>query len=372
MTVIGQTQQKCIVDKSFVKTQSNTIQLRESNTVTLVFHICKAFDEASIPDELIISQLAQLNADFNATNDDIDMVPEIFQSDVGQALIEFRLAQQTPDGNETNGILRYDTDVANIIDQKSTDGKALIKFSALGGADAWDTKSYVNVWLGMGEDFLGAATGPNEAGEITDGIVLNTHVVGQRPDDPSPFNLGRTLTHELGHYFGLNHLWGSDQGCDTDDDGIEDTPMQAGPHEGCPEFPDISCGSADMTMNFMDFSNDACLHFFTKDQTDVMQGVLMSERASLLENNTSMTQDTFEDAFDLIHELDRITIKAKRKVSGISSLSIYDINGQLMQKETVNDLFFHTLNTNFYTTGVYILLIESSSIRKSVLFGKVN
>merc|ERR1712176_667406 len=86
------------------------------------------------------------------------------------------------------------------------------------------------------------------------------------------WNLGRTLTHETGHYFNLQHIWGDQRGgtCD-DNDGVDDTPNQFGTHYGCPAYntdQTTSCGSNDMFMDFMDYVDDACFSLFTKGQLE--------------------------------------------------------------------------------------------------------
>ena len=81
------------------------------------------------------------------------------------------------------------------------------------------------------------------------------------------------MTHELGHYFGLNHLWGLHNGC-RHDDGVEDTPNQERPYDECPEFLQSSCGSFEKSINFMDFANDKCLLFFPVGQIDIMRQTL--------------------------------------------------------------------------------------------------
>ena len=88
----------------------------------------------------------------------------------------------------------------------------------------------------------------------------------------APYNLGRTLTHELGHWLGLRHIWG-DATCG--DDYCNDTPTQQTSNGGCPTFPSVTCGnSGDQSMNYMDYVNDACMYMFTSDQKARMDVVL--------------------------------------------------------------------------------------------------
>ena len=116
----------------------------------------------------------------------------------------------------------------------------------------------------------------NEGGALTDGIVVGYKYFGssEKGDFPvlfAPFDLGRTTTHEVGHWLGLRHIWG-DGDCSADDF-CADTPTAFEANNGCP-FDNISCGSLDMIENYMDYTDDACMNVFTNDQTERMRIVL--------------------------------------------------------------------------------------------------
>lgn len=102
----------------------------------------------------------------------------------------------------------------------------------------------------------------------------------------SPYNMGRTSTHEIGHYFGLSHTWGDDDNDCSSDDGIEDTPLQAEATYGCPAFPlTDDCTPENpgiMFMNYMDYTNDGCMNMFTDDQKAVIRSTIETVRSSLL------------------------------------------------------------------------------------------
>ena len=127
----------------------------------------------------------------------------------------------------------------------------------MGGSDAWDTKRYLNIWITNIEGgILGWAQFPDIGSIYTDGVVVDYRHFGTLGTTISPYNLGRTTTHELGHYFNLFHLWG-DNYCG--DDLVNDTPTQEEAFNfGCKNHPSISCNNnGDMFMNFMDYSDDA-------------------------------------------------------------------------------------------------------------------
>ncbi|MEM6379946.1 MAG: M43 family zinc metalloprotease [Bacteroidota bacterium] len=126
---------------------------------------------------------------------------------------------------------------------------------------------------------LGYSQFPGGGDYETDGVVLDYLTVGRTYN--GKFGLGRTATHEVGHWLNLRHIWG-DGGCDKDD-GVADTPLSGYPTFGCQ--PDkTSCGSLDMTANFMDYSDDACMNLFTEGQKDRMRALFSNGgfRAALL------------------------------------------------------------------------------------------
>ena len=100
-------------------------------------------------------------------------------------------------------------------------------------------------------------------------------------------NQGRTAVHEIWHYLGLRHIWG-DSNCGNDF--CNDTPEHSGSNYGCPSYPSYSnCNgngaNGDMFMNYMDYTNDACMYMFTQCQADIMLSTLTTQRATLLENS---------------------------------------------------------------------------------------
>ncbi|PHI19507.1 hypothetical protein CEQ90_12475 [Lewinellaceae bacterium SD302] len=110
----------------------------------------------------------------------------------------------------------------------------------------------------------------------------------------APYNLGRTLTHELGHYLNLAHIWGG--GCGNDD-GIADTPDQQTSNGGCPGNNAISCGSLDLHMNYMDYTNDACMYMFSAGQQAVMENYLAANLQNVTSNSAVCVPPTPTVAF---------------------------------------------------------------------------
>jgi hypothetical protein len=251
-------------------------------TIPVVVHIVHNTDEQNISDAQIASQIDVLNRDFGMKNTDAAQTPAPFKPFVANPLIEFQLATADPDGNPTNGITRTRTTVAGFPPDDS------VKSAATGGADAWPTDRYLNIWVcDLGSGLLGYAQFPGMPPE-TDGVVILYSAFGTIGTATAPFNLGRTATHEIGHWLNLFHIWGDDDGPGEDpcsgDDGIFDTPGQGTRSTGMPTFPQISCGNGpngDMFMNYMDYTDDAGMFMFTHGQVSRMHAALDHDRPSI-------------------------------------------------------------------------------------------
>ncbi len=265
---------------------------REPVTIPVVVHIVWRTPEENITDDIIIDQIKALNEDFRALNTNLNLLPTVFKELIGDTGINFCLAARTPDDNPTTGIPRQQTAEVAIGRPGNRDnfGNNKIYNSFAGGADAWDTERYLNIWVAdMGSDLNGSATFPADAKYGEDGVIISNKAFGRYSDGSknAPYHLGRTLTHEVGHYFNLLHPWGpkaENRDC-KEDDGVSDTPVQSGTYQGlCPGSGQLSCGNLDLFQNFMNYTNDACLSMFTKGQVQRMQAALMGPRAGLLQS----------------------------------------------------------------------------------------
>src|SRR5205085_1117085 len=142
------------------------------------------------------------------------------------------------------------------------------KFSSSGGDDAWDSNSYLNIWVGSMFGLLGYSSEPGGPAN-KDGIVMSPSAFGTI-NTSGAYNKGRTGVHEVGHWLGLKHIWG-DAYCG--DDLVDDTPKQGNFTQGCPSGFRSSCSNGtlgDMYMNYMDFTDDACMNLFTQGQKQRM------------------------------------------------------------------------------------------------------
>ncbi len=245
-------------------------------TIPVVVHVVYRSMAENISMEQVTSQIEVLNADFGKRNLDLTSVPPVWQGTVGDPRIMFKLAEVAPDGSPTNGVTRTASNTTSFRDDDA------VKFATRGGADAWPSDRYLNLWVCHLEDLLGYAQFPEGPPE-TDGVVIDYRAFGTNGEVETPFDLGRTATHEIGHWLNLFHIWGDDgMGC-AGTDQVEDTPNQAGPNTGVPSFPKLSCNNApngDMFINFMDYVDDRCMVMFTVGQTERMHAALDESRST--------------------------------------------------------------------------------------------
>lgn len=251
--------------------------------IPVVVHVVWNTPQQDISDAQIESQIAVLNQDFRRANPDVAQVPAVWQGLVGDARIEFFLATTDPAGNPTTGITRTQTQIVSFPRMGNP-----VKSAATGGADPWPSDRYLNIWVCELQSILGYAQFPG--GPVaTDGVVVLHSAFGTIGTAAPPYNLGRTTTHEIGHWLNLYHIWGDDgTGCNGTDE-VDDTPNQGGENYGCPTFPTVSCNNGpdgDMFMNYMDYTNDACMFMFTEGQVLRMRAALDGPRVS---NVTAVT-----------------------------------------------------------------------------------
>ncbi|AZA53237.1 zinc metalloprotease [Chryseobacterium sp. G0201] len=218
----------------------------------------------NISDTQIQSQINTLNADFTATNSDINKIPAEFASvAAGNTGIKFRLVQVN---RKSTTVRSWRTNDA----MKKTSSK---------GLDGTDPTHYFNIWV-VGEmgSILGYATFPESAGLWNDGVVIASKYFGNT--STVPYNLGRTATHEVGHYLNLRHIWG-DTNCGNDM--VGDTPTQTTANYGKPTYPLYNtCGGVQrsvMFMNYMDYVDDAAMFMFSGGQKTRIQSVIASAGA---------------------------------------------------------------------------------------------
>ncbi len=266
-------------------------------TIPVVVHVIYSNSQENISEAQILSQIQVLNDDFRRLNSDADNT----WSQAADTQIQFCMATVDPNGNATNGITRKSSS------KTSWGTNDAMKKASQGGVNPWDTSQYLNMWVcNIGGGILGYAQFPGGSA-ATDGVVMGPNYFGSKNGGSgfylsSPFDEGRTTTHEVGHFLNLRHIWG-DANCGNDF--VSDTPTHQTSNGGCP-VGQVSCSSTDMVQNYMDYTNDSCMNLFTQGQKARMRATLLSggPRAALALSDKCSTGGTTPTCTDGIQNGD--------------------------------------------------------------------
>jgi len=239
-----------------------------TNEIPVVVNVVYRTAAENISDAQIQSQIDVLNRDFAATNTDYNNTPSIFTTvRSGDTKIKFVL----------QSVVRKATT------KTSWGTNDFVKKSNKGGINPTNPTTTLNIWAcTLSGGVLGYAQFPGGAA-TTDGVVILNTAFGTTGTAAAPFNKGRTGTHEVGHYFNLRHIWG-DATCGSDL--VTDTPPHNTANYGCPAAGHRSTCTGtpvEMTMNYMDYTDDACMYMFSAGQRDRMRATFAvgGPRASL-------------------------------------------------------------------------------------------
>lgn len=320
-----------VADSLHAGSTASPLSTRAVVKIPVVVHVVWNKTEENISDEQIFSQIEVLNRDFRATNLEIPDIPAIFQNRIADVEFEFCLASVTPDDQPTSGITRTFTN-----NSVGIGGTKAIHYTNLGGKDAWDAVHYLNIWVakfagGVG----GVATFPGTSSPAEDGVQIDYRQFGTFNVQP-PYHLGRTCTHEIGHYFNLEHVWGPNlDSCCEEDDFVADTPNACESYlHQCPVHPVFSCAEPDMFMNFMFYTDDACMGMFTKGQKMRMWDALSQYRPGLLNSTACEMVPTVEEPPSETLSLygnpvqDRLLFEIKSKDSAVWKVQLSDLLGR--------------------------------------------
>lgn len=306
----------------------------------------------------VIDQINILNKDFNGLNADTNLIPAVFKPLLGKFQINFCLAVVNPTGGvlAEPGIDRINRQAKgwNNLPYSQTYMNNTVKPNSI-----WDPNRYFNIWVvPLSNTLLGYATFPNPSGTglsglpapygnaTSDGVVILTSAFGSiGTAQGGPYNKGRTTTHEVGHWLGLRHIWG-DANCGNDFCG--DTPPAQSSNYGCPNFPlrlGVCSGNTtgEMTMNYMDYTNDACMYMFTNDQKFRAQLIMANSpiRAALITSTVCnlptvnndigialISKPTYSQTISCVNYIDPV-IKVTNYGSNTltSALFTYDVDG---------------------------------------------
>lgn len=375
------------VDNEFLKAKNHNFTKGGNGdpyVIPVVVHIVHNpnHPEQNLHDSIVENQIDILNADFMRWNEDTVNLREEFLPIVGGSNIRFRLATIDPEGNPSSGIVRTETSKStfgdlSILTQGNLSSVEAVKSSATDGVDPWDQSRYLNIWVCNIEisgftPLLGYATPPANLpnwpggiGNMSDGVVIQYQALGSNnPNDlllggASHEVLGRTATHEVGHYLGLRHIW-ADGGCNQQD-GIDDTPNALQQSAGCDTSANtciddiLGMDLPDMIENYMDYSDETCQNSFTKGQAELMHGVLENQRYDLVYNNPA--------------SVDKNELKASIFPNPAhEELNIKVDNGKIKRIEVVNlsgqRLILNQPNSN-------IVKLNISDLTKGIYFAKI-
>ncbi|RMG62378.1 MAG: T9SS C-terminal target domain-containing protein [Bacteroidetes bacterium] len=262
--------------EEYVSQHSNRATNGNVVIIPTIVHVVYQNATENISDAQIQSQIQVLNDDFRRLNADASNTPTDFQGVAADTEIEFCLTQ----------VVRVPTSVSSFGTNDA------VKSSSTGGSNVINPSGALNIWVcEIGGGILGYAQFPGGPAS-TDGVVVDYRYFGTTGTATPPFNLGRTATHEVGHWLNLRHIWG-DGGCNVDDF-VNDTPLAGSPNytgapcsypgpntcapKGRPGQPD----DFDMFQNYMDYSDDVCMNLFTQGQKSRMWAAINGSRPGLL------------------------------------------------------------------------------------------
>jgi len=233
--------------------------------IPVVVHILYHYPTEKMTDVEVQSQIKALNDCFRRQSADTINTPSYFKRFAADCKIEFQLAISDPHRRNTSGIIRKYSPV------KMWQADDKMKYTSEMGDDAWDPNSYLNIWVCNLDRVAGYSSVPGDDPK-KDGVVIGFGAFGTI-GTAIGYEMGKTAVHEVGHWLNLKHVWG-DTYCG--DDGVDDTPKQAGYNIGCPGEVTVTCGNGpygDMYMNYMDLTNDRCMNLFTVGQKQRMRAL---------------------------------------------------------------------------------------------------
>ncbi len=363
-------------------------------TIPVIVHVIHNSNESvgqgrNISQAQVNSQIDVLNEDFRRTNADASQTPTPFAAVAADIEIQFCKAMVDPNGNPLTepGIHRVSATSISGLSNTTTGYTQTTIDNIIKPATSWDPNRYMNIWVcQLSGGLLGYAQFPSNSGLAgmptnggaanTDGVVIGYNYFGRVGTLSPPFNLGRTATHEVGHWLGLRHIWG-DGSCATDY--CNDTPTQSNATSGCPSYPNAAgcTGSPNppgrMFQNYMDYSNDGCMNLFTADQKTRMRTVMQNSprRVQLITSNVCSSPSTPPVA-DFVANTTTVTVGGFVNFTNLSTGSgnsySWTFNGGTPGTSTA----VNPSNIQYNTVGTYTVTLVATNSNGSDTETKIN
>ena len=351
----------------------DSVDLTTPYIIPVVVHIIEndsSKDPMVITDSDVHYIIECLNRDFNLQNADTATLTDTLKNLPGNMKITFILADTTPEGKPTTGITRTKTHIQDF----GYSGNP-IKFDTLGGKNAWEPRSYFNIWVGsLWPGLLGYSQFPGGSLQ-TDGIVVEADIFREEPVNYPYYNKGRVTVHEIGHSLSLRHAWGNGWGCT--DNLVSDIPTQNGPNYNCPDTTFSLCHgdtTRDVVKHYMDYCGDSCMVMFTKGQVLNARKSIQEYRMTLVKvDSASLIQVLKENNIKIYPTVSEyaVNIKLEREMNGVE-IRIYSLGGKLMFKDKINGCYYK-LNINQFNSGLYFISIYQNGekvMTKHLIKGK--
>jgi hypothetical protein len=377
------------VAKTFAEAKLNLDKRSNGNQVykiKTVVHVVWKEEEENLPDSIILSQIDLLNKDFRLLNPDKDDLRDMYKERQADAGIEFELV----DIVRVNTTSNFTPLLITLPDQ--------VKQSTRGGSDAWDTENYLNIWICkiqlvpfLNAQVLGYAYPPtglthwpegvSAPSPELDGVVVDYRCVGDNNSIPLEvpglgivFQNGRTVTHEVGHYLGLRHIWGDGGGifggssCNVDD-GVEDTPNQGRgsnyicdkEQNTCTEGNEVN--EPDMIENYMDYADLVCQNTFTAGQVDIMRSVLEGPRSGITEATTSLAASKTFDNLSIFPNpaAEYIYISGLREAVEVFISDVQGRNAGYLNADPISENGIISMDIRDLQPGFYFIRVQSGN-----------
>lgn len=348
-----------------------------SITIPVAVHVVYNTPEQNISDAQVQSQIDVLSEDFTATNSDYNNYDAGYGSVKGDLDINFCLVQVIHKQTKTKSFGTNDN----------------MKYTKRGGSDAVDPMHVFNIWVcNLSQGVLGYAYYPGITPEKF-GVVCAVKAFGRgsQYDLFADFNLGRTTTHEVGHCFGLAHIWG-DRTCGSDE--VDDTPLHNTANFDCPEQGHLSTCTGtplEMWMNYMDYTDDECMYFFSDGQgarasffidTDPQ---LISITSSACSNTRPSNNDitiTSNNGFNSARERfnsillyptitsGQLNLSANTAVGGKAEINIYNQTGALIMRQQIfiSGKSLNQIDVSKFANGIYFLELARGANKQTRKF----